>query len=86
MFSDAALELIYNICNPEKEPIGLAVYEEIEGGDHRFGSESKLIAQLIAAVLVIGSYYAARHFGGTTESSVEAGVPPAQRARLPPEV
>src|SRR5438105_8946689 len=45
VFSDAALELIYNICNPEKEPIGLAVYEEIDGGDHRFGSESKLIAQ-----------------------------------------
>ena len=44
-FSDAALELIYNIYNPEKEPIGLAVYEEIEGGDHRFGSESKLIGQ-----------------------------------------
>jgi len=30
VFSDAALELIYNICNPEKEPIGLAVYEEVE--------------------------------------------------------
>ena len=44
-FSDAALELIYSIYNPEKEPIGLAVYEEIEGGDQRFGSESKLIAQ-----------------------------------------
>ena len=44
-FSDVALELIYSICNPEKEPIGLAVYKEIDGGDHRFGSESKLIAQ-----------------------------------------
>ena len=44
-FSDIALELIYSICNPEKEPIGLAVYKEIDGGDHRFGSESKLIAQ-----------------------------------------
>jgi len=45
VFSNAALELIYNIYNPEKDPIGLAVYEEIEGGDRLFGSESKLIAQ-----------------------------------------
>src|SRR5713101_10046394 len=44
-----------------------------------FPTYETLIAQLIAAVLVIGSYYAARHFGGTTESSVEAGVPPALR-------
>jgi hypothetical protein len=44
-FSDAALELIYNIYNPETDPIGLAVYEEIQGGDRLFGSESKVIAQ-----------------------------------------
>src|SRR5438132_8334157 len=42
VFSDAALELIYQIRNPEKAPIGVAVYEEIEGGDRIFGSESKL--------------------------------------------
>jgi hypothetical protein len=52
-FSDAALELIYNICNPEREPIGLAVYEEIEGGDHGFGWESKLIAQKNLGPLVL---------------------------------
>jgi hypothetical protein len=44
-FSDAALELIYNIYNPETDPIGLAMYEEIQGGDRLFGSESKVIAQ-----------------------------------------
>jgi hypothetical protein len=44
-FSDAALELIYQIQDPEKAPIGLALYEEIEGGDRIFGSESKLIVQ-----------------------------------------
>ena len=44
-----------------------------------FPTYETLIAQLIAAVLVIGSYYAARHFGGTTETSVEAGVSPALR-------
>jgi hypothetical protein len=45
VFSDAALELVYQIYNPEKAPIGLAIYEEIEGGDRIFGSESKLIVQ-----------------------------------------
>ena len=43
--SDAALELIYQIRDPEKAPIGLAVYEEVEAGDRIFGSESKLIVQ-----------------------------------------
>src|SRR4029434_7409135 len=31
-----------------------------------------LVAHLIAAVLVIGSYYAARHFGGALPQSTEA--------------
>jgi hypothetical protein len=43
-----------------------------------------IAAQLIAAVLVIGSYYAARHFGGgAAEASVEAGVSPALRGNAP---
>jgi hypothetical protein len=43
-----------------------------------FPTVETLVAQLIAAGLVIGSYYAARHFGGRSpESAVEAGVPPA---------
>src|SRR6267142_2803494 len=44
-----------------------------------FPTYETIIAQFIAAILVIGSYYAARHFGGGAESSVEAGVPPALR-------
>ena len=45
-----------------------------------FPTVETLVAQLIAAVLVIGSYYAARHFGGPTpeENPVEA-VPPVLR-------
>lgn len=53
VFSDAALELIYQIQNPERAPIGLAVYEEIEGGDRIFGSESKLIVQKDFASVVL---------------------------------
>jgi len=42
-----------------------------------FPTIETLVAQLIAAVLVIGSYYAARHFGGAPPRSVE----PAEKAR-----
>src|SRR6266704_3180286 len=42
-----------------------------------FPTVETLVAQLIAAVLVIGSYYAARHFGGVPPRSVE----PAEEAR-----
>ena len=42
-----------------------------------FPTVETLVAQLIAAVLVIGSYYAARHFGGAPPRSVE----PAEEAR-----
>jgi len=45
-----------------------------------FPTYETIAAQLIAAALVIGSYYAARHFGGdAAEASVEAGVSPALR-------
>jgi high-affinity iron transporter len=42
-----------------------------------FPTVETLIAQVIAAVLVIGSYYAARHFGGgaSDETAVEARAP-----------
>jgi hypothetical protein len=43
--SDSALELIYNFTNPVSDSIGLAVYQEFQGGYHRFESESKLLAQ-----------------------------------------
>jgi high-affinity iron transporter len=42
-----------------------------------FPTVETLVAQLIAAVLVIGSYYAARHFGGALPQSAE----PVQEAR-----
>ncbi|HEX4640521.1 MAG TPA: hypothetical protein VH252_03995 [Chthoniobacterales bacterium] len=41
----SAIELIYNLTNPVADPIGLAVYQEFQGGYRRFESESKLIAQ-----------------------------------------
>jgi high-affinity iron transporter len=45
-----------------------------------FPTYETIAAQLIAAVLVIGSYYAARYFGGgAAEASVEAGASPALR-------
>ena len=53
VFSDAPLELVYQIRDPEKAPIGLAVYEEIEGGDRIFGSESKLIVQKNFATVIL---------------------------------
>src|ERR1700756_2973826 len=41
-----------------------------------FPTVETLVAQVIAAVLVIGSYYAARHFGGGAgETAVEARTP-----------
>jgi high-affinity iron transporter len=42
-----------------------------------FPTVETLVAQLIAAVLVIGSYYAARHFGGGAPgaTAVEAHAP-----------
>jgi len=47
-----------------------------------FPTYETIAAQLIAAVLVIGSYYAARHFGGgAAEASVEAGVSPALQTK-----
>ena len=43
-----------------------------------FPTVETLVAQLIAAFLVIGSYYAARHFGGAAPESTE----PVQEARV----
>jgi hypothetical protein len=41
----SAIEMIYNLSNPVADPIGLAVYEEFNGGYRFFESESKMIAQ-----------------------------------------
>jgi hypothetical protein len=45
VFSDAAIELIYNLTNPVTDPIGISLYQEYRGGDRIFEWESKLIAQ-----------------------------------------
>lgn len=45
IYTGSALELIYNLTNPVADPIGLAIYQEIQAGDRRFESESKLLAQ-----------------------------------------
>jgi len=49
-----------------------------------FPTYETIAAQLIAAVLVIGSYYAARHFGGGAAPVVSAE--PAQEARAEADV
>ena len=44
-YSDSAIELIYNLTNPVIDPVGLSIYEEINGGRQHFELESKVIAQ-----------------------------------------
>jgi len=43
-----------------------------------FPTVETIVAQIIAAVLVIGSYYAARQFGGASPEAAE----PVQEARV----
>ena len=45
MFSDAAVELIYNLTNPVIDPLGISLYQEYRAGNRLFEWESKLIAQ-----------------------------------------
>lgn len=49
----SALELIYNLTNPVADPVGLAVYQEFQGGYRRFESESKLLAQKNFGKLIV---------------------------------
>jgi hypothetical protein len=44
-YSDAAVELIYNLTNPVDDPVGLSFYQEYKVGYRLFEWESKLIAQ-----------------------------------------
>jgi hypothetical protein len=44
-YSGSAIELIYNLTNPVIDPVGLSVYQEINGGRQHLELESKLIAQ-----------------------------------------
>jgi hypothetical protein len=50
---DSAVELIYNLTNPVVDPIGLAAYEEIRGGDRVFELESKVVAQKDLGPLIL---------------------------------
>jgi len=52
-YLDSAVELIYNLTNPVVDPLGLAVYEEIRGGDRIFELESKVIAQKDLGPLIL---------------------------------
>jgi hypothetical protein len=60
-----------------------------------FPTTETLIAQFIAALLVVGSYYAARHFGGSArpesaepvqEARVEANATIGERLEIVPAV
>ncbi len=44
-YRDTAIELIYNVLNPVTDPIGLALYGEVKGGDELFELEGKIILQ-----------------------------------------
>jgi hypothetical protein len=45
VYSDSAVELIYNLTNPVVDPVGLSIYGELRAGDRLIELESKLIAQ-----------------------------------------
>ena len=53
VYTDSALELIYNLTNPITDWLGLAAYGEIKAGDREFELESKLIAQKNLGPLVL---------------------------------
>jgi hypothetical protein len=52
-YSDAALELIYNLTSPVIDPIGLSIYQEIRGGNRFLEWESKAIAQKNLGPLIL---------------------------------
>jgi len=45
VYSDSAIELIYNLTNPVVDPVGLSIYGELRAGDRLIELESKMIAQ-----------------------------------------
>lgn len=46
-FRDVAVEAIYNLTNPVTDPLGLALYGEVQVGDQKFELEGKIIAEKI---------------------------------------
>jgi hypothetical protein len=53
IYSDSALELIYNLTSPVIDPVGLALYQEIRAGDRLLELESKLIVQKDLGPLIL---------------------------------
>jgi hypothetical protein len=53
VYTDSALELIYNLTNPVIDPIGVSLYQEYKAGDRLFEWESKLIAQKNFGPLIV---------------------------------
>ena len=45
VYSDTAVELIYNLTNPVVDPVGMSIYGELRAGDQLIELESKMIAQ-----------------------------------------
>ena len=64
VYSDTALELIYNLTNPVIDPLGLSIYGEIRAGDRLIEFESKIIAQKNLGPLIVA-------YNATLESTWE---------------
>ena len=60
-YSDAALELIYNLSNPVLDPIGLSIYQELKAGERLLEWESRIIAQKNFGPLILA-------YNGTLEA------------------
>ena len=53
IYSDSAIELIYNLTNPVLDPVGLSLYGELKAGDRLVELESKFIAQKNLGLLIL---------------------------------
>ncbi|MBI1369846.1 MAG: hypothetical protein GC162_14470 [Planctomycetes bacterium] len=78
-WNDVAIEGIYNLSDPVADPIGVALYGEIKGGDEVLGVEGKLLLQknigswIIAWNGVIEAEWEGDHFdddNGTLEQTL----------------
>ena len=53
LYSDTAIEAIYNLTNPVVDPVGISIYQEVKIGDRLVEWESKLIAQKNFGPLIV---------------------------------
>src|SRR5262245_31294228 len=67
VYSDSALELIYNLTNPVIDAVGLSLYQEYRVGDRLFEWESKLIAHKNLGPLILA-------YNATLEAIWEEGL------------